>query len=639
MKRRLSVLLSVLLVLTLVMTGCRKKPKDTYADELNKVVQYTAGEIGKGYSKLPGRSQESSGYDISIDLSATDGSITGGLFSAVGAEIELEYNGKDTQAVIKTTMDKNPLVTAKAIVNNDMIYFTLPDFTSEYLGIKPNITGLDINALPTADEIKGMVKDYGTRLATAFKYDSRDKKANIDVQGIHFKATKYTGIATTDELKTITDKIVEDFKASKLYKALSSGIGQPSVIHDNLDNLVSEEDKTIKLSVYIGKDKHVAYELEGKDSGDKIGYITDGNNWTVYTIESGVETSLAHHKVVDGTNGKNGVLYIGDKESNIEIKYTEAVKNEKGKITSCKFIIRSTAEGITSEAISGSYKDEGQKIFDLVISNGGKQVANVQIKITERTAKSIEIPAEYFDGNNEISSWMGTMDNKKLEEFGGLFNSLTELINNFNSGEGESGSVINPEDKALEDFQGIDGINNKSLGSFKGYNANDDDIWIELSEEEVLEAGTPSTAVRVITTENTAIADMEKYIEATAFAKDTEKKETKSYVISGKTGNLKSAYTRTVTYYKDDDNFINIGYEAVTGGLSCVMVRASDLDNAVEITQGVFDRLTGNSGKLKLIDNYTDGFASIYEDSKDISAVLIEGVNYNETKYYTGVVN
>jgi len=648
MKRKFTGILSMLMVFTMVLTGCGKKPAETYKGELDKVVLFASEGAGKVYSNIPGVSKDDKGFDISLDVIATDSDgVIKGDYSSIGAELELDFVGENTQAVINLNLDKKPFTSGKAILGGDKLYFTLTDFTSEYLGLNIEKTGVELSKLPSSDEIKSMVKDYGTRLVTAFQYESVDKKTNIDVDGIFFKATKFTGVANTDELKTITDGIAKDFKESSLYKALGNAVGEKSEqIGEKFNELTSEDNKTVKLNVYIGKDKNVAYEFE-KEDNSKLGYITNGTNWTLYTIESDKEVALAYHKVE--ADGKNGKLFMGDKESSVEVIYTNAVKDKDNKITSCNFIVRTTEDGISSDTLAGSYKDEGKKVISIEIKEDGTKIADLELSISSREAKAFEVPTEYYDANSELLSWMGTINEDKISEFGDKFNEITQLINSF-SFKDRKNDAVSPnagvdtsnaggdDTKALEDFEVVREGQAKPLEEFKGYNPNSYDVWFEPSEEEVLEAGEPSTGVRTLVISDEQIKNVEDYLARESFIKDARVTDDKSYVIMGTEGDLKSYYTRTVTYFADEENFISVGYEAITGKLSSIMVRTSDKERCLELTQSLYDCATGNASEEKLIDNYKNGAYNIYDASSGVNVIVLEGENYNETKYYTGVI-
>lgn len=647
MKRKFTGLLSMLMVFTMVLTGCGKKPAETYKGELDKVVLFASEGAGKVYSNIPGVSKDDKGFDISLDVIATDsGDVTKGDYSSIGAELELDFVGENTQAVINLNLDKKPFASGKAILNGDRLYFTIPDFTSEFVGLSLEKTGVELSKLPSSEEIKSMVKDYGTRLVTAFQYESVDKKANIDVDGIFFKATKFTGVANTDELKTITDGIAKDFKESSLYKALGNTVGEKSEqIGEKFNEMTSEDNKTVKLNVYIGKDKNVAYEFE-KEDNSKLGYITNGTNWTLYTIESDKEVALAYHKVE--ADGKNGKLFMGDKESSVEVIYTNAVKDKDNKITSCNFIVRTTEDGISSDTLAGSYKDEGKKVISIEIKEDGTKIADLELSINTREAKAFEVPTEYYDANSELLSWMGTINEDKISEFGDKFNIVNEIINSFSFKDKKSDSVspnagntsqVGGDDtKALEDFEVVREGQAKPLEEFKGYTKESNDVWFQPSEEEVLEVGEPSTGVRTLDISDEQIKNVEDYLARESFIKDARVTDDKSYVIMGTEGDLKSYYTRTVTYFADEENFISIGYEAVTGKLSSIMVRTSDKERCLELTQSLYDYATGNASEEKLIDNYKDGAYNIYDASSGVNVIVLEGENYNETKYYTGMI-
>lgn len=568
-------------------------------------------------------------YKASLGLKSPGYDYVGTVNFTSKAKEEIGISEIKVEANIDSSKDKSKIDITSSADSKKLINATITRIDGQStLGLKDDTDkGLIINSEANVPDlldtggVASVLQKYCQTVLGGFKYNSMEKDSSIDVVNVHFKAKKYTAICDINSFNSYVTTANSEFSNSNLGKYIEAAMKYFNGNTEDMNILggIATDGANITLNIYVGKQYNRAYEFVN-DKGDIAGFITNGSNWSLYTVKGGVTQEIASYSI-DSTNG-TGEMHLGVSGTNINIGCTNVTMSDTG-IMYCDFEIYGESKGQSRQLCIGKYKRDGGQIdINASINRNGEEFATISITGKERDFRDFTNNIEGIDYN----AWISSIDLKGIKE---RFNWLSKIIGTESIEDISDETVVNTEDNndmSEQDKQDM-------LKKLKGYKKEYNEVYFNPDKEEVKKVGEPSTAINVMAVDEYKVEQAEKTITEMEFIKDFQHDTEETYEVYGEDNNVESYYKITDKYEKDADNYLVVVHEAVTGKLSAIYISSNSLEKTCEVAQKIFNELTGYSG-ITLLEKYNKWGAKIVSPDGKVSAKLIGDKNYDETEYF-----
>lgn len=398
MKKTLTLILSMLMILSVCLTGCNGSGKAKPADELffnnpgSELLPNLLKDMGFETMDETNESNKNSKANVSFDISKLN---VGGMDVIEGpmsikADVISSADGKTTSGSVEYSYLTDSLKALIAASADGKAYLKLDGVTEKYIDIE-SLSGLmgGISPMPTAAETSNNVSVNVTAsdleelekaiFACIDKSKITESKKEITVNDITSKVRAIEYTAAGAEFKAVFEKMLKALLDSKLVKdaIANSGTQIPEL---NFDDVKYDDNDKLSIVFYYDVNTYKGFNIEfnmpgegikitaeNKEASDKDGDYADLNcNLTVPADETG---SLAQNIAITGT-----------------------YKNEKGKFEAKLGIDAGT--GVKADiTLKGEVADkDGAKSTDMTLSIGSGGVSfNIPVTVTVRESTKDKI--------------------------------------------------------------------------------------------------------------------------------------------------------------------------------------------------------------------------------------------------------